>query len=243
MKKEIMELFNLNKMASEEELLIRLDKIAIHVLRQWAILNGKGEERRINTIEFYVSLPEIFEDIAKSDLTSKGKGFSHGRDEQSRFLRFYVHTKKKNPLWSAPAITRGGIDITFGNNNKKSIYASFLIREIVNEDNKDSLQNVKSANTLRAILRGDEGYERLNENSEKLQWSNFEKKLLSEMNDSNIFDNSTDIKIIEKEKRDIEVWKGPRNLENASIEQRKSYFWSKNLCYSNKALNINFRKI
>lgn len=183
---------------SQTDISGQIEGYAFYLLQNCAISNLLNEYKRINTIEFYISC-EAF-----PDGRSKG-GATHERIEQKKANTFYVHTRSKSG-WTMPIFNRHGIDITCGSEN---CYGGILLREIENP-----FQGCKdkegSGRTLRALLRGDSGYETLQRGSNSAHWSEDERNILSGLNGANIFNNKMNITIKQVEARQVEIYRGPR---------------------------------
>jgi len=199
----------------------RTTEIAHILLNNYAIINNLSEKRWINTIEFYIA------NITLPDYASQG-GATHERAEQKKSGYFYVHTKSKAD-WTTPIFNRHGIDITCGSNN---CYGGILIREIENPKNIEG-----SGRTLRAILRGDEGYNPIPRKDPRNGWSEDEKEILEDLNNSSIFCNETNIKIIPIKNRNCSLYKGKR------VGIGKTKFSELELRYSVRKINDSFTKV
>ncbi|MBA2404638.1 MAG: hypothetical protein H0V66_07695 [Bdellovibrionales bacterium] len=157
-------------------------EIAFEIMNNWELVSF-DQTRRILALEFYLIIPKIFEDDSTvTDLVTGIKGAAHKRFEQLTPGCFYFHTKSKGEKWSPPIFNRHGVDITCGD-KEKEIYGGILLRHLSGANNQDG-----SGRALRAILRGDKGFDPIQSSSKDFGWSEQELALIKKMHHQSIFD-------------------------------------------------------
>ncbi len=156
----------------KEDVLSQSAVIAKELIQNWKIVSPAGE-RRFLGLEFYLFIPEIFEDDA-----------THTREEQLELGTFYFHTKSKAG-WTPPIFNRHGVDITCGydyGDEQRDIYGGILLRHLSGVGNRDG-----SGLALRSLVRGDRGFESIKRGSAESRWSEGEIDFFSRTNNKSVF--------------------------------------------------------
>lgn len=166
---ELLNLLSFTNCRSKAEVLLHAKVIASELIQNWKIVSQAGE-RRFYGLEFYVNIPDIFEDEA-----------THQRNEQLERGTFYFHTKTKNPKWSPPIFNRHGIDITCGD-KVRNIHGGILLRHLGGVGHKDG-----SGLALRSLARGDDGFKTIKRGSQGSKWSEEEVSFFERMNSKPVF--------------------------------------------------------
>lgn len=181
-------LLDFSSYKTKSEIFLHAHVIAESVLLHWQFKSLKGSFHTIESIEFYIIAPNVFED------DSEFGGATHKRREQLSSGKFYIHTKSKGDRWTLPIFNRHGIDITSGN-PETGTYAGILIRHLGGTNHRDG-----SGLALRAILRGHSGFEPMPRGPKNTCWTNVEAKILTDLNNADIFENSTGIILVRKKR-------------------------------------------
>lgn len=177
-KKHLLKLLDFSHVKNIQEVRKQAEKIAHELINNWELISF-GETRRFLALEFYLIIPGIFEDDKTTkDPVSGKKGSAHKKNEQLSSGHFYFHSSANN---KPPPFFRHGVDINCGNKEKK-IYGGILLRHLSGENNQDG-----SGRALRAILRGDKGFNVITPKSDAAKWSRKELKIIEDMNDKSIF--------------------------------------------------------
>lgn len=187
---QLQQLLDFSKTTDKQSVFDHANNIAKELLLNWQIRSESESLHTLEALEFYLIIPNLFEDDRKKEVNGK-RGATHKRMEQLESGTFYVHTKSA-ASWTLPIFNRQGIDITCGNKSK-DIYGGILIRHVGGINNKDG-----SGRALRVILRGDSGHAPIPRSSDKFGWSNTEKEVLKKLNGANIFSNQTGIRLIRR---------------------------------------------
>jgi hypothetical protein len=165
---ELLRLLSFAKCRDKGDVLRQASVIARELMQNWKIVSPKGE-RRFWGLEFYISIPDIFEDNA-----------THQRNEQLERGTFYFHTKTKNPNWSPPIFNRHGVDITCGDKDR-DIHGGLLLRHLGGAGHRDG-----SGLALRSLVRGNEGFKPIKRGS-PAKWSKEEVSFFEQMNSKPVF--------------------------------------------------------
>lgn len=219
-------LLDFSQVQNEGDVFEQAQKIAEELLLNWQIKSNERSLFSIEAIEFYLIIPDVFED----DANAQPKGATHGRPEQLSQGKFYVHTKSKKG-WTLPTFNRHGIDITCGKETRGSddktkgrIYGGILLRHIGGQDHKDG-----SGRALRVLLRGEAGHKTIAHESDEHGWSDEEKEILEKLNQSDIFENDLGIELVysprPKEER-VQIVSGRRiGIEETRFADAKLRFF------------------
>lgn len=164
MMNKLLSLLDYTKVISPSDVVTHSQVIAEELIRNWKI-KSFGQERAFLGLEFYIYIPEIFEDTAV-----------HQRREQLETGTFYFHTKSKGEKWSPPIFNRHGVDITCGNKDRK-IHGGILLRHLGGEGHTDG-----SGYALRSIMRGDEGFKKIPHGLGLNTWTDSEKEFFKRFN-------------------------------------------------------------
>lgn len=202
---QLLKLLDFSHVRNIHELREHAAKIAFELMSNWELISFV-ESRRFLGLEFYLIIPQIFED----DSTAIGikKGAAHKRLEQLSSGNFYFHTKSKGEKWSPPIFNRHGVDITCGN-KEKEIYGGILLRHLSGKDSLDG-----SGRALRAILRGDKGFQPVKLKSTDFGWSKKEIELIKREHNTSIFEGEIKLSWAPL-KNSIEIKRLPRvGIEN-----------------------------
>jgi hypothetical protein len=200
----LLPLLNFNNCSKSSEVVDQAELIAEELLSHWYVFSF-GKVRKILEIEFYVSIPGVLEDETV-----------HHRPELMSQARFYTHTNCQEGNWSPPIFNRHGIDITCGNRSRE-IRAGILLRHIDGENHRAG-----PALTLRAMVRGDQGFKKLHAGDPDWGWTPYEEEYLKELNNANIFKGKTRLVYIGGEQQMPQSSKriGIENSSHANLPTR-----------------------
>lgn len=202
-KNHLLKLLDFSHVKNVSQVRAHAEEIANELMNNWEIVSF-GQTRRMLALEFYLIIPKIFEDDSTTiDPVSGKKGAAHKRFEQLTPGEFYFHTKSKGEKWSPPIFNRHGVDITCGN-KEKNIYGGILLRHLSGEASRDG-----SGRALRAIMRGDKGFQVINSSSKDFGWSEKEINLIKKVHHTSIFDGEIRLEWAPL-KNKIEIQKLPR---------------------------------
>lgn len=169
MTNKLLELLDFSHAKSSDDVVSHSRLIATELMSNWKI-KSFGQERAFLGLEFYIYIPQIFEDTAV-----------HLRREQLEKGTFYFHTKSKGEKWSPPIFNRHGVDITCGNKERK-IHGGILLRHLGGEGNDDG-----SGLALRSLMRGDAGFKKIPQGQGLSTWTETEKEFFKRFNNHPIF--------------------------------------------------------
>lgn len=182
-KKKLLHLLDFTQVKNLSKVRDQAHLIAQELLSNWSIA-GLGGTARIMAIEFYLHIPGVFEDNA-----------SHNRLEQLSHAKFYFHTKSKGEKWSPPIFNRHGLDITCGN-GERGIYAGILLRHLA----IGPLHRDGSGLALRALMRGEAGFEKIVAGSPEFGWKAAELEVMRKLNHQSIFGHEIHLEYSPREK-------------------------------------------
>lgn len=201
--KRLMSFLDFSLVKSKDEMLKQAHLIAAELMKNWEITTPKGNHRFLG-LEFYLIIPQIFEDDRKKVFPNGQTGSTHKNSAQLTNACFYVHPPKYN---------RNGIDITCGN-IEKNIYGGILLRHLSGINNCDG-----SGKALRVLLMGDIGFTTI-PRKVKTSWDQNELNTLKKLNTQSIFKGEINLRWNPSDLSNDQIIQVPR----INISGKKTYY-------------------